>query len=216
MRIGAQEGTVMRLRLQPRDTQFFTMFAEAGANVSACVEVLREFVNAPPERHPELAERMREVEHAGDEITHNILDHLNRAFITPFDREDIYRLAGRLDDVIDFIDAAVDLATLYRVGELPDGARAQVELLCRLAELTSEAMPRLAKPGGLDVYWVQVNELENQADHVYRRLLSWLFSGELEPLHVMKLKEIVDQLESAADAFEHVADVVHTIAVKES
>jgi uncharacterized protein len=159
---------------------------------------------------------MREIEHAGDDAAHTILEQLNRAFITPFDREDIYRLAGRLDDVIDFIDAAVDLATLYQLGELPAGMHEQVELLTQLAALTAEAMPRLAKPGGLDPYWVKVNELETEADQVYRRLLSWLFSGELEPLTVMKLKEVVDQLESAADAFEHLADAVHTIAVKES
>jgi predicted phosphate transport protein (TIGR00153 family) len=206
----------MRLRLQPRNTTFFTLFADAGANISACVDVLREFVTASAELHPELARRMHEVEHAGDETTHTILSNLNRAFITPFDREDIYRLAGRLDDVIDFIDAAVDLAALYQVGELPDGVHAQVDLLGRCAELTVEAMPKLAKPDSLTTYWVQINELENQADQVYRRMLSWLFSGELEPLRVMKLKEVIDQLESAADAFEHVADVVHTIAVKES
>jgi uncharacterized protein Yka (UPF0111/DUF47 family) len=118
--------------------------------------------------------------------------------------------------VIDYIDAAVDLATLYHVGDLPDGVRAQVELLCQAASQTAEAMTKLAKPHNLTEYWVQINELENEADQVYRRLLSWLFSGELEPLDVLKLKEIIDSLESAADAFEHVADVVHTIAVKES
>jgi uncharacterized protein len=206
----------MRLRPQPRGSMFFDLFAQAGSNISVCVEVLREFVAAPPEEHSALAARMHEVEHAGDETTHTILDRLNRAFITPFDREDIYRLAGRLDDVIDFIDAAVDLAALYQVGELPDGVGQQVELLCQMAALTSEAMPRLAKPATLHDYWVRVNELENQADQVYRQLLKWLFSGELDALHVLKLKEVVDQLESAADAFEHVADAVHTIAVKES
>jgi uncharacterized protein len=206
----------MRLRLQPRDATFFTLFTAAGANISACAEVLREFVSASPERRPELAARMREVEHAGDRATHDILDQLNRSFVTPFDREDIYRLAVRLDDVIDFIDAAVDLTTLYWVGDLPAGGNEQFDLLCRSAALTAEAMPKLARPGGLDAYWVTVNELENKADQVYRRLLSWLFSGDLDPLTVMKLKEVVDALESAADAFEHVADMVHTIAVKES
>jgi predicted phosphate transport protein (TIGR00153 family) len=206
----------MGLRLQPRDTKFFDLFSMAGENISQCVEVLREFVRAPIERRAELGVRMHEVEHAGDDATHAIIEHLDRAFITPFDREDIYRLAVRLDDVIDFIDAAVDLANLYQVGDLPEGVHAQVELLCQAARLTAEAMPQLAKPHKLTAYWVDVNELENEADQVYRRLLSWMFGGELDPLTVMKLKEVIDQLEAAADAFEHVADVVHSIAVKES
>lgn len=206
----------MGLRLQPRDGKFFELFSTAGQNINLAVEVLKEFVSAPLERRPELAKRMHEVEHEGDNATHAIIEHLDRAFITPFDREDIYRLAIRLDDVIDYLDAAVDLATLYQLEELPDGVHGQVELLDRTARLTADAMPQLAKPHKLTAYWVEVNELENEADQVYRRLLSWMFSGALDPLTVMKLKEVVDQLESAADAFEHVADVVHSIAVKES
>ncbi len=206
----------MGLRLQPRDNTFFDLFGVAGSNVETSVEVLREFVSAPQERRAELARRMHESEHAGDETTHAIIEQLDRSFITPFDREDIYRLAVRLDDVIDYLDAAVDLATLYHVGELPKGVHAQVELLSRAASLTAAAMTKLAKPHNLTEFWVEINELENEADQVYRRLLSWLFSGALEPLEVLKLKEIIDQLEEAADAFEHVADVVHTIAVKES
>lgn len=206
----------MGLRLQPRDNTFFDLFSTAGANVGTSVELLREFVHAPEDQRPELARRMHESEHAGDDTTHAIIEQLDRSFITPFDREDIYRLAVRLDDVIDYLDAAVDLATLYHVGALPDGVHAQVELLSRAASQTAVAMTKLAKPHNLTEYWVEINELENEADQVYRRLLSWLFSGELEPLEVLKLKEIIDQLEQAADAFEHVADVVHTIAVKES
>jgi len=206
----------MRLRLKPRDTRFFDLFSVAGTNVVAAVAVLREFVAAPPEARAELAMRMHDAEHAGDDATHAIIEQLDRSFVTPFDREDIYRLAVRLDDVIDFIDAAVDLATLYKLDELPDGVLAQVDVLDEMARLTESAMPRLATLQDLTNYWVKINELENDADRVYRRLLSFLFSGELDTLTVMKLKEIIDQLESAADAFEHVADVVHTIAVKES
>jgi predicted phosphate transport protein (TIGR00153 family) len=206
----------MGLRLQPRDKTFFDLFSAAGENISASVGLLREFVGAPEDRRPELAARMHDAEHVGDDITHTIIDQVDRSFVTPFDREDIYRLASRLDDVIDYMDAAVDLATLYHVGELPDGVHAQVELLCQAASQTAEAMTKLAKPHYLTEYWVEINKLENEADQVYRRLLSWLFSGELDPLTVLKLKEIIDSLESAADAFEHVADVVHTIAVKES
>ena len=206
----------MGLRLQPRDNTFFNLFSTAGANIGASVEVLREFVRAPEDQRAELAKRMHESEHAGDDTTHAIIEQLDRSFITPFDREDIYRLAVRLDDVIDFMDAAVDLATLYHVGDLPEGVHAQVELLCRASVQTAAAMTKLAKPHNLTAYWVEINELENEADQVYRQLLKWLFSGELVPLDVLKLKEIIDSLENEADAFEHVADVVHTIAVKES
>jgi uncharacterized protein len=206
----------MRLRIKPRNTRFFDLFSVAGRNVVAAVDVLREFVVAGTEERVDLARRMHDAEHAGDDATHAIVEHLDRSFVTPFDREDIYRLAVRLDDVIDFMDAAVDLAALYKLEALPDGVQAQVEILDEMARLTADAMPRLSTLRDLTDYWVKINELENDADRIYRRLLSFLFNGEIDTLTVMKLKEIIDQLESAADAFEHVADVVHTIAVKES
>jgi uncharacterized protein len=206
----------MRLRIKPRNTRFFELFSDAGGNVVAAVDVLREFVVADTEQRADLARRMHEAEHAGDDATHAIVEQLDRSFVTPFDREDIYRLAVRLDDVIDYMDAAVDLATLYNPEALPDGVRAQADVLDQMARLTADAMPRLSTLRDLTDYWVKINELENDADQIYRRLLSHLFSGEIDTLTVMKLKEIIDQLESAADAFEHVADVVHTIAVKES
>ncbi|HWM03673.1 MAG TPA: DUF47 family protein [Actinophytocola sp.] len=206
----------MRLRLKPRDTKFFDLFSEAGTNIVTAVTILREFVAAPAEQRADLAKRMHDAEHAGDDATHAIFAQLDRSFITPFDREDIYRLAGRLDDVIDNMDAAVDLANLYNPDALPPGVEGQVRLLEQMAELTADAMSRLATLRDLTDYWVKINELENEADQVYRHLLSYLFSGELEALTVMKLKEIIDELEEAADAFEHVADVVHSIAVKES
>jgi predicted phosphate transport protein (TIGR00153 family) len=206
----------MRISRKPTGAKFFELFSEIGASIGASVELLREFVRAPAEQHAELAARMHALENAADDATHAIIEHLDRSFVTPFDREDIYRLASRLDDVVDHVDAAVDLATLYRVGELPDGVAAQTDLLCRAARLTAEAMPRLTDPQQLTAYWVEVNQLENEADQVYRRLLSELFNGERDALEVMKLKEVVDELEAAADAFEHVANAVHSIAVKEA
>ena len=206
----------MRLRLKPRDNRFFDLFSVAGTNIATATSVLREFVTVPTEERAELAKQMRTAEHAGDDATHAIIEQLDRSFITPFDREDIYRLAVRLDDVVDYMDAAVDLTTLYNPEALPDNVRLQVEVLDKCAKLTADAMPRLATLRNLTDFWVQVNELENEADQVYRRLLQYLFNGSHDPLTVMKLKEIVDQLEFAADAFEHVADVVHSIAVKES
>jgi uncharacterized protein len=206
----------MRLRIKPRDERFFDLFRIAGDNVVSAVTVLGKFVEAPAEQRGELAKLMHDVEHTGDDATHAIIAQLDQSFITPFDREDIYRLAVQLDDVIDFMDAAVDLAALYNPEALPPGVQAQVGLLDQMAQLTAAAMSRLATLRDLTDYWIRINELENDADHVYRRLLQYLFNGDHEPLTVMKLKEIVDQLEAAADAFEHVADVVHSIAVKES
>jgi predicted phosphate transport protein (TIGR00153 family) len=213
--VGTHQLEVPVLRLIPREERFFDLFVDDAANVLGGARLLEALLRTydTVERR---AGEIRDVEHRGDEISHDIGHRLEATFVTPFDREDIYRLAVRMDDVIDFIDAAVDLANLYHVGDLPEGVHAQVEVLCKAARLTADAMPELARPGSLDSYWVRVNELENEADQIYRRLLTWLFSGELDPLSVMKLKEIIDQLESAADAFEHVADVVHTIAVKES
>jgi predicted phosphate transport protein (TIGR00153 family) len=206
----------MRLRIRPRTPVFFELFATAGANVNAAVDIASEVVDAPPERRKELAKRMRDVEHAGDDVTHAIMDQLNRSFVTPFDREDMYRLAGRIDDVVDFLDEAVDLIVCYQVDELPSGTRSQTDLLVQAGRLTAQAMPRLAKPQGLTDYWVEINRLENEADSVRRQILSELYNTDQDPLHVLKTKEIIEQFEQAADAFEHLADVVHTIAVKES
>jgi predicted phosphate transport protein (TIGR00153 family) len=206
----------MRLRIKPRDKRFFDLFSVAGTNIATATTVLGEFVTVPTEERAELAKRMHELEHAGDDATHAIVEQLDRSFITPFDREDIYRLAVRLDDVVDYMDAAVDLTALYNPEALPAGVRLQVNVLDKCAKLTAGAMPRLETLRNLTDFWVEINELENEADQIYRRLLQFLFNGDHDPLTVMKLKEIVDQLEFAADAFEHVADVVHSIAVKES
>ncbi|HZB31332.1 MAG TPA: DUF47 family protein, partial [Streptosporangiaceae bacterium] len=141
---------------------------------------------------------------------------LNESFITPFDREDIYRLASQLDDVMDYMEEASDLVVLYKIDELPKDIVRQVEVLERAAELTAEAMPRLRAMKDLNAYWIEINRLENQGDQVYRKLLAHLFDGEHDALTVLKLKEVIERLEEAADAFEHVAHTVESIAVKES
>ena len=206
----------MRIRLTPRKTSFYDMFADLGAEPVVGAGLLKELLGADPAERKEIAEQMRAAEHAGDEATHAIMRELNETFVTPFDREDIYRLASSLDDVMDFMEAAVDLVVLYNIDELPTEIADQVDVLERAAELTAEAMPRLRSMKDLSEFWIELNRLENQADQVYRRLLARLFSGEYDALTVLKLKEVVDQLEAAADAFEHVANTVETIAVKES
>jgi predicted phosphate transport protein (TIGR00153 family) len=206
----------VRLRLTPKETSFYDLFAKAADNLVVGAALLTELLGTDKDGRAVIAERMRDAEHASDEVTHAIYRQLNSSFITPFDREDIYQLAGRLDDVMDAMEEAVDLAALYQVDVLPAGVAEQVDVLVRAADLTSEAMPRLRTMKDLTEYWIEVNRLENQADQVYRKLLAHLFSGEFDAITVMKLREIVDSLEAAADNFEHVANTIETIVVKES
>jgi predicted phosphate transport protein (TIGR00153 family) len=163
-----------------------------------------------------IGEQMREAEHQADETTHKIVKRANSTFITPFDREDIYRLASSLDDVMDFMEEAVDLVGLYELGDLPADFAPQVEVLQRATQLTAEAMPRLRTMKDLDEYWIEINRLENQGDRSYRRIVANLFSGKFKSLEVLKLKDVVDSLEHAIDALESVANTVEQIAVKES
>lgn len=206
----------MRLRLTPHETIFYDLFAKAADNLVAGSKLVQELLHAAPDARQEVFRRIRDAEHHGDEITHQILREVNSTFVTPFDREDIYRLASRLDDVMDFLEAASDLVVLYEVRELPSEILRLAELLEQAAEITSLAMPRLRSLRNLSDYWIEVNRLENEADKLYRRFVARLFGGEYEALTVMKLKEIAEELEGAADAFENVADTVETISVKES
>jgi predicted phosphate transport protein (TIGR00153 family) len=201
--------------LSPRDSSFYPLFTSSAQNLVAATDVLSEFVHDHARRE-ELAAQLRDLEHAGDQATHDIFRQLNTSFVTPFDREDIYSLASHLDDVMDFVEAAADLVMLTGLGTLPAEMSQQTALLQRAAQTTAEAMPRLRTMKDLPDYWIEVNRIENEADKLYRRLISRLYSGEFDALEILKLKEVADQLEEAADAFEHVANVVETIAVKES
>jgi predicted phosphate transport protein (TIGR00153 family) len=206
----------VRLRLTPRENLFYELFSDAADNLVDGAKLLQELLHAPADARQEVGGRIRDAEHRGDEVTHHILREVNSTFVTPFDREDIYRLASRLDDVMDFIEAASDLVVLYELGELPSEIMRLAEILEHAADITSQAMPRLRSLSNLSDYWIEINRLENDADKLYRRFVARLFSGEYDALTVMKLKEVAEELEGAADAFENVADTVETIAVKES
>ncbi|MFW6092299.1 MAG: DUF47 domain-containing protein [Actinomycetota bacterium] len=205
----------MRFRLSPQDTAFYDLFATTAENVRVGVRLLSEALPVDADRVT-LAARLKEVEHTGDEHTHEIIRRVNSTFVTPFDRDDIYRLASSLDDVLDDVEEALDLMVLYRIGELPTEIAGIVDVLDRAAEITAEAMPRLRTMNELQDYWVEVNRLENEADQVYRKLVARLFSGEYDPLTLHKLKDLADTLEGASDGFEHVANTVEQIALKES
>jgi len=203
------------LKFKPVDTAFYGLLTSSAAQLVDGAALLAEMLGDGNDRK-DIAARMREAEHQADETTHEIVRRVNSTFVTPFDREDIYALASGLDDVMDFMEEAVDLTLLYEVESLPAECAEQVEVLQRCAELTAESMPRLQSMKGLEEYWIEINRLENAGDKSYRRILAKLFSGSYEALEVLKLKDIVDSLEHAIDAFERVANIVEQIHVKES
>ena len=205
----------MALRFRPADTTFYDLFAQSAKHLVGGAELLAEMLAEGADRES-IAQRMRDAEHQADESTHDIIRRVNKTFVTPFDREDIYNLASGLDDVMDFMEEAVDLVLLYEVESLPSELANQVEVIQRCAELTAEAMPRLQTMKDLEEYWIEINRLENAGDKSYRRILAKLFGGKYEALEVLKLKDVVDSLEAAIDAFERVANIVEQIAVKES
>lgn len=205
----------MRFRIRPVETSFYDLFAEAADHLVNGSNLLAAMLDSNSDRES-IAEQMREAEHQADETTHRIVKRVNSTFITPFDREDIYRLAGLLDDVMDYMEETVDLIILYEIDELPAEFSAQVEVLQQGCQMTADAMPGLRTMKGLEEYWIEINRLENQGDRSYRRILANLFSGSFKTLEVLKLKDIVESLEQAIDALESVANTVEQIVVKES
>ena len=205
----------MGLRFRPVDGTFYDLFTEAAQHLVLGAELLAEMLSETSDK-ADVATRMRAAEHAADETTHTVIRRVNSTFVTPFDREDIYSLASGLDDVMDMMDEAVDLILLYEVKVLPPELAGQVEVLQRCAELTSAAMPGLQGMKNLEEFWIEINRLENEGDKNHRRILAKLFSGEFKTIEVLKLKDVVESLEGAIDAFEKVANIVEQIAVKES
>ncbi|NUR29675.1 DUF47 domain-containing protein [Hamadaea tsunoensis] len=208
----------MKFSLRPQDQAFYDYFSRAAQNLVRGTELLTELA-LPGADVQSVSERLGEVEHDSDQITHELYKKINSTFITPFDREDIYNLGSGLDDVMDHLEAAGNLVYLYGLTKLPALPREMhelVDVLDQQAKLTAEAMPRLKGLKQLEEYWVECNRLENEGDRSYRMLLVRLFSGEYDALTVLKMKEVADELEKACDAFEHVANTVETIAVKES
>jgi uncharacterized protein len=208
----------MRIKFRPGDDSFYEFFNSAANNLVRGSELLTELA-LPDADVARIAEELGDVEHDSDRITHDVYNKINSTFVTPFDREDIYRLASNLDDVMDHIEAAGSLVYLYGLTKMPALPREMhelVDVVDRQARLTATSMPRLKAMKDLKEYWVECNRLENEGDQAYRMLLVRLFSGEYDPLNVLKMKEVADELEAACDALEHVANTVEQIAVKES
>jgi predicted phosphate transport protein (TIGR00153 family) len=208
----------VRFRLRPRDDSFFEFFSRAAENLVRGTSLLSELV-LPDADVQSVSERLVELEHDSDAITHDLYKRINSSVASPFERGDVYRLGSGLDDVMDHLEAVGSLLYLYGLTSMPALPRElheMVDVLDRQAKVTTEAMPKLRTMRDLEGYLVECNRLENEGDRVYRMLLVRLFSGEYDALTVLKLKEVVDELERACDSFERVAHTVETIAVKAS
>ncbi len=203
----------MRFKIIPSDEGFYDLFIAAGRNNHRAAELLHDvFVNY--DRRESAREQIRQAEHEGDEITHQIMRRINTTFVTPFDREDIYRLATDLDNVMDHIDAASDFVLLHAITDpLPEFAK-QTDVLVRAAATAEEALERLHNFKGLEPYWVEINRLENEGDQVYRKTVAHLFSGDFKGLEVLRHRDVVEEIEAAIDSLEDVANVIESIVLK--
>ena len=203
----------MKLRIIPRNEGFYDLFEKDAANLAETALMLQKHLtdfHDPEAAHAEIRQR----EHEGDEITHQIIRALNTTFVTPFDREDIHELASGIDDILDLIEAVSDLLVLHHIEQPLPEMRQQAEILTRATEQCYQAMSGLRSFSGLDPYWVEINRLENEGDRVYRQTVARLFSGDYKAMDVLKWKDLVDQLEAAIDGCEDVANTLESIVLK--
>jgi uncharacterized protein len=202
----------VRLSLVPKEQDYFRMFSELAANLDAAAQLLVKFMNDGDREH--IAAAILEHEHVGDKIVHDIVRRLNKSFITPIDREDIYDLVATADEVLDSIEEAVGLVLIYRVDEITSYARQQAEVIAKATPILRECMDGLAKPKGLDEKVIAVNSLENDGDRIERQAIASLFDGNTSCTDIIKWKDIYETLESAIDECEHVANVIESIVLK--
>ena len=204
----------MRLRLIPREESFFELFEEMARKVNQGADELLDLLRNYTDLDRKAA-RIVDIEHEGDEITHEVMRRLNTSFITPFDREDIHRLASNLDHVLDHVEAAAEYLQLHKIDKPIDQMLSLAETLARASKTTAEAIPNLRKMKELEPYWVEINRLENEGDRLFRRTIAELFSGRYEAMDVLKWKDIIEEIESAIDRLEDVANTIEGIVLKQ-
>jgi predicted phosphate transport protein (TIGR00153 family) len=199
----------------PKEREFFDLFEEAGANIVLAAGLLERMVQEWPE-HGELARDILVCEQEGDRITHDIIQRLNQTFVTPIDREDIYELASALDDVVDFTEEVADYLGLYKIEAPMEQAQDLARVLHAAARQIAEAMPRLRGFRDISHYTVELNRLENDGDRIVREAIASLFDTGIDPMVVIRWKDIFERLEEAIDATEHVANILQGIVIKNS
>jgi uncharacterized protein len=199
----------------PKEREFFDLFEEAGANILRAADLLDQMLRSYPQ-NAMLARDILVCEQEGDRITHDIISLLNHRFVTPIDREDIYELASALDDVVDFAEEAADYLGLYKIDAPMEQAQRQAHILLQSCRQVAEAMPRLRGFKDISHYTVEINRLENDGDRTIREAMASLFEGGIDPMVVIRWKDIFERLEAAIDATETVANILENITIKNS
>jgi predicted phosphate transport protein (TIGR00153 family) len=205
---------VAKLTLVPQRREFFDLYSQASANAIAIARALLGLLETFPEGADEKLRDIKELEHNGDRLTHEVVDLLNRTFVTPFDRDDMYRLAGALDDICDHVDEAAGNVVGYGVERIREPATQLAQVICRAATKLDGAVGRLEGFKDSRRQLIELRELEDEGDRLTRDAVSGLFRSGDDPLVVIRWKDIYERLEEAVDACENAADVLEAILVK--
>lgn len=201
------------IRLIPRETKFFDLFAELSTHMTEGARLLRSILEDPHDLEVRV-DQMQAIEHRGDKATHAIMTKLNQTFITPFDREDIHRLASSLDDVLDFMNAAATRLVMYKILQPSPAAAELAGILVLQSEELARGVSLLEKNGKVMQHCDEINRLEDEADQVSRRAIGALFENEKDPIQLIKMKELYEVLEVATDKAEDAANVLEAIVLK--
>ncbi|MGE5857137.1 MAG: DUF47 domain-containing protein [Solirubrobacterales bacterium] len=202
-----------RFSLAPKDRVFFDLFAEGGQNTLRAAKLLRDMLEEWPDEGG-LARDILKAEQEGDRITHDIIQRLNTTFVTPIDREDIYGLATQMDDIVDYVEEAADFMGLYQIEAPMDQAQALAEVLVKSCEQLYGLLQNLRGFKDLDHYWIEIHRLENDGDRISRDAVAALFADRIDPMGVIRWKDIFAVLERAIDATETSASIVEGIVIK--
>ena len=202
--------------LVSRDRQYFHLFEEAAGNIVRAADLLDRLLRSFPDRREELTRDILICEQEGDRITHDIIRRLNETFVTPIDREDIYALASALDDIVDYTEEAADYLGLYKIEAPMEQAQQLAHVLLQSSRSIAEAMPRLRSFEDISHYTVEINRLENDGDRITREAMASLFDNGIDPMVVIRWKDIFELLEAAIDATERVANILEGIVIKNS
>ncbi|HET9591491.1 MAG TPA: DUF47 family protein [Solirubrobacterales bacterium] len=204
-----------RFSLLPRDQTFFDLFIEGGQNAVRAAKLLDEMMNKWPESEG-LSREILLAEQEGDRITHDIVRRLNTTFVTPIDREDIYALATQMDDIVDFTEEAADFLGLYKIEAPMEQATALTKVLVASCEQLAMGLEKLPTFKDLDQYWIEIHRLENDGDRISRDAVASLFSNGIDPMVVIRWKDMFAVLEEAIDATETAAQIIEGIVIKNS